>query len=170
MADADQAAAGASGAVAGQAASTRIYPSSIFAIASASFGTTIGRLPSFASIFLPSGSLQFARCDSDRCNPDLSEHFPSEPRPRLRPPDRPGLGQLANSRQRGGRRGFASDAALSDHGFGVGDFLLAHVLHVPLVTVTSCSALGHETGSPMRMAVASVSRIDERVGIRPSSS
>ena len=28
---------------------------------------------------------------------------------------------------------------------------------IPLVTVISCSALGHETGSPMRMAVASVS-------------
>ena len=50
------AAVDASAAAAGPAASTGIYPSSIFAIASASFGTTTGRLPSLASIVRPSGS------------------------------------------------------------------------------------------------------------------
>ena len=37
--------------------------------------------------------------------------------------------ELANSRQRGGGSGFATDAALADDGFRVRNLLLGHALH-----------------------------------------
>jgi len=64
--------------------------------------------------------------------------------------------QLADSRQGGGGGRLAADAAPANHRLGVGDFLFRDLLHHAFGTVTSCSAFGQETGSPMRMAVASV--------------
>jgi hypothetical protein len=50
---------------------------------------------------------------------------------RFFPPDMSGCNQFADARDRRRRRGLAADSIATDHGFGVGNFLLGYVQDLP---------------------------------------
>ena len=133
------------------------YPSSIFAIASASFGTTIGTIAEPRLDRTAFGILQLAGVIAVNVVRIL-QHVARQHRDHIVVrSNHSRRGQLSNSRQRRRRGRLAADAASPDDRLGVRDLLLGHFFHHAAGDRTSCSALGHETGSPMRIAVASVS-------------